>query len=107
MFGWQSWEEVTDRLKFAWVTEGQAADINVFFAFIDGKHGVVGKASDPSPDTPQATWLRLDSQENWSAKEFPSGTEGKYDCCLVYEEGKIVRIFVFLSFIWTDSVRML
>ena len=71
----------------------------MFFAFIDGKHGVVGKASDPSPDTPQATWLRLDSQENWRAKEFPSGTDGKYDCCIVYEEGKIVRIFVLLSFI--------
>lgn len=67
---------MTKDLSFAWAPEGVRGDIDVMFAFIDGKRGAIGRAGDPSPNTPEPTWVRLDDAENWVTNSKPDHALG-------------------------------
>ena len=58
---------MTKDLKFVWAPEGVKGNIDVFFAFLDGEHGSIGRAGDPAPDEEpdMSTYVRFDDAEKW------------------------------------------
>lgn len=47
----------------------------MLFAFIDGPHRSLGRASNPSPQTSEPTWVRVDDAENWVAHTKPDSNK--------------------------------